>query len=480
MYQYRVAAFSGSWSDYLSIEVTACESQKPQAPSGLKAVAQPGINVISWNAVDSASKYLVQRRIYDGSKWKSWGTVSSECTGITYEDASISAGAVYQYRVCAYNGEWSDFTKVEVTASAVPAAPQNLSASAEPGKNVITWNAVKGATEYLIQRRYYDGSKWRSWGTVSSNYTGTTYEDKGISAGVTYQYRVYAFNGEWSTYTLCDVTASLIPPAPENVTVKAEPGKNVVTWNTVKGATQYLIQRRYYDGSKWKSWGTIASAYTATSYEDKGISAGVTYQYRVYAYNGEWSGFTRVEVTSSNIPTAPENMVAKAEPGKNIISWSAVKGATEYLIQRRYYDGSKWRSWGTVSSTYTGTTYEDANISAGATYQYRVYAYNGKWSTYTRVEIVSSGVPATPENISAIAEQGKIVIKWNNVSSATQYLLQKRSYNETKWNGWSTVSSTLTGTSYEDMRVSDGVTYQYRVYAYNGEWSGYVACVIEK
>ncbi len=435
---------------------------------------KPGANVISWTPVFGASKYMIQRRYYDGSKWKSWGTVSSSYTGTTYEDTNISSGVAYQYRICAYNGEWSDFTKVEITASTVPVAPQNLIASAEPGKNAVTWTAVKGATKYLIQRRYYDGSKWKSWGTVSTANTGTTYEDTGISAGVKYQYRVYAYNGEWSAYSLCEVTASLIPAAPEKLTAKAEPGKNVITWTAVKGATKYLIQRRYYDGSKWKSWGTVSSTYTGTTYEDKGISAGVKYQYRVYAYNGEWSAYTLCEVTASLIPAAPENLTTKAEPGKNTLTWTAVKGATKYLIQRRYYDGSKWKSWGTLSSAYTGTTYEDTGVAADVTYQYRVYAYNGEWSAFTRGEVVSSTTPPAPASITAASEQGKVVINWSSVSGATQYLLQKRSYNGTKWNGWSTVSSTLTGTSYEDSRVTEGVTYQYRVYAYNGEWSSAV------
>jgi hypothetical protein len=475
-YQYRVYAYNGEWSDFVRTEVTSYKPEKPQAPANITATSEAGKVTVSWDTVHGATKYLLQRRYYDGSKWTGWGTISSTLTTNSYTDAKVTAGLTYQYRVYAYNGEWSDFTRTEIVISNVPLPPETVTATAVAGKITVNWSVVTGATKYLLQRRYNDGSGWKGWGTISSTMTGTSYEDTKAVAGYTYQYRVYSYNGEWSTFTRVEVVAVSTPQAPETVTATATAGKITVNWSAVNGATKYLLQRRYNDGNGWKGWSTISSTMTGTSYEDTKAVAGYTYQYRVYTYNGEWSAtYTRAEVVAVSTPQAPETVTATATAGKITVNWSAVNGATKYLFQRRYNDGNGWKGWSTISSTMTGTVYEDTKAVAGYTYQYRVYAYNGEWSnTYTRVEVVAVSAPQAPATLNAEAEAGKNVISWSAVPGATQYLLQKRYYNGTKWTGWSTVSSTLTGTEYEDSRVSSGVLYQYRAYAYNGEWSDYV------
>jgi hypothetical protein len=125
-----------------------------------------------------------------------------------------------------------------------------------------------------------------------------------------------------------------VPDAPASVTATSDSGKVYIEWSPVNKATKYLLQKRYYDGSAWKSWNTVSSVLTDTRYEDSNVTNGVTYQYRVYAYSGEWSTFTRVEIVASNVPLPPETMTAGSDSGKVDVSWSAVEGATKYLIRR--------------------------------------------------------------------------------------------------------------------------------------------------
>jgi hypothetical protein len=479
-YQYRVYSYNGEWSStFTRVEVVA--SNIPLPPGNMTAESDSGKVNVSWSTVEGATKYLLQRRYNDGNGWKSWGTISSGYTETSYEDNRVTAGYTYQYRVYSYNGEWSaTFTRAEVVASNIPLPPANMTAESSAGKVNVSWSAVAGATKYLLQRRYNDGTGWKSWTTISSSMTGTSYEDSRVTAGYTYQYRVYAYNGEWSTFTRVEVVATSVPLPPENMSAESSAGKIDVNWSAVTGATKYLLQRRYNDGTSWKGWATISSEYTGTSYEDSRVTAGYTYQYRVYSYNGEWSTtFIRAEVVATSVPLPPENLTAESSAGKIDVNWSTVAGATKYLLQRRYNDGTGWKGWATISSEYTGTSYEDSRVTAGYTYQYRVYAYNGKWSTFIRVEVVASSAPLPPSNMTAEYSAGKVNVSWSAVTGATQYLLQRRYNDGNGWKGWATISSEYTGTSYEDSRVTAGYTYQYRVYAYNGEWSTFTRVEVE-
>ena len=64
----------------------------------------------------------------------------------------------------------------------------------------MTWGAVNGATKYLLERRVYKDGAWSSWATLSTKLTGTSYTDTNVTAGRKYQYRVYAYNGNWGDY----------------------------------------------------------------------------------------------------------------------------------------------------------------------------------------------------------------------------------------------------------------------------------------
>jgi hypothetical protein len=72
---------------------------------------------------------------------------------------------------------------------------------------------------------------------------------------------------------------------------------------------------------------------------------------------------------ASGPPSAIESVIAKAEPGKNVVTWSVSKGAAAYIIQRRIKGDTVWK---TLKSNVTDLWYEDTTGEAGVIYQYRV------------------------------------------------------------------------------------------------------------
>ena len=263
-------------------------------------------------------------------------------------------------------------------------------------------------------------------------------------------------NNVWSAYSASVSATPTASTTPQNVKAVAGDGKITITWSAVSGATKYRVQR--LNGT---SWSTVNYP-TSTSYTDTGLTNGTTYKYRVLAYvNNAWSTASSVVSATPTASTIPQNVKATAGDGKITISWSAVSGATKYRVQR--LNGT---SWSTVNYP-TSTSYTDTGLTNGTTYKYRVLAYvNNAWSTASSVVSATPTASTIPQNVKAVAGDGKITISWSAVSGATKYRVQR--LNDTTW---STVNYP-TATSYVDTAVTAGTTYKYRVLAYvNGTWS---------
>lgn len=75
------------------------------------------------------------------------------------------------------------------------------------------------------------------------------------------------------------------------------------------------------------------------------------------------------------------------------VSWNAVTGAETYVVQRAA--ASDPTNFTTVSDTVTGTQYDDAGLTAGVTYSYRVgAAADGETSAFTTAVPITTGVAA--------------------------------------------------------------------------------------
>jgi hypothetical protein len=75
-------------------------------------------------------------------------------------------------------------------------------------------------------------------------------------------------------------------------------------------------------------------------------------------------------------PPAPTGLAAElsADSTSIEVSWTAVTGATAYVLERA--EGSPPGTYTELADTITGTTYSDAAITAGTTYSYRIAAVN--------------------------------------------------------------------------------------------------------
>lgn len=179
---------------------------------------------------------------------------------------------------------------------APPAAPSGLSAMGGNAQVSLTWNASSGADTYNVYRATVSGGPYSP---LVSGLTQTAHLDTTVTNGTTYFYVVSALNegGESGRSAQASATplAPSVPAAPTGVS--AVPGKKRVTlsWNASPGATSYRVKRSTTSGGPY----TVVATTSATSYNNTGLSSGVTYYYVISAVNGVGEGANSTQVSAT-------------------------------------------------------------------------------------------------------------------------------------------------------------------------------------
>ncbi len=175
------------------------------APSnlGVKAISQSQIN-LSWTDNSSNEDGFKIERSPDGTSM--WIQIDTIGTGagvggvISYYDTGRSCGMTYYYRVRTYNagGDSGYSNTANATIACVPsapAAPSNLGVKAVSQSQINLWWVDNSGNEdgFKIERSSTGTSDdWSPLPKVGANVT--SYSNTGLNWGMTYHYRVRAYN----------------------------------------------------------------------------------------------------------------------------------------------------------------------------------------------------------------------------------------------------------------------------------------------
>ena len=362
-YYYKVKAVdsSGTTTDYSAIKSIKCT---PAAPS-LRISRVNGKPKLSWDAVNSATKYWIYRST-DGKNFKYYDST----TKTSYTNSGAASGTKYYYKVKAVkvvngNNVASAYSYAK-SLVCTPATP-NVSITSANGKPKLSWNAVNGATKYWIYRST-DGENFKYYDST----TKTTYTNISTTVGTRYYYKVKAVvvdNGT-SYASAFSIAKSLVcTPATPNVSITSANGKPKLSWNAVNGATKYWIYRST-DGENFKYYDST----TKTTYTNNSTTVGTRYYYKVKAVvvdNGTSYASAFSSAKSMVVRTAAPTLKTSAPEGTPSLSWNAVNGADKYWVYRST-DGVNFKYYDTT----TKTTYTNKSVTAGTTYYYKVKAVN--------------------------------------------------------------------------------------------------------
>lgn len=146
-----------------------------------------------------------------------------------------------------------------------------------------------------------------------------------------------------------DVKAA--PAAPTDVTqTDASTTSFDISWTQIVDAYKYGIQ---YSLDK-STWSAETTTYSTSKYIS-GLTAGQTYYVRIRSYSssdsssyGSWSTIFQVDTAPNNITSLVQT---NATNSSVTYTWSAVSGATGYMLYKALPSDSTWTTIGTTTST---------------------------------------------------------------------------------------------------------------------------------
>lgn len=176
-------------------------------------------------------------------------------------------------------------------------------------------------------------------------------------------------------------------------------------------------------------------------------------------YSRALSASEIVTLVNAAAPAQPASLTVTASAPKNIrLTWNASTGAASYNVKRSAASGSGYT---TIATGVTATSFTDTTLTTGGPYYYIVTAVSGLFESAPSNEVNALLAPAAVTYPIATSWNKRVDVSWTGASSATSYVVKRTTGADT------TTVATVTGLTYSDTSVVNGVSYSYIVYAVN-------------
>jgi titin len=403
---------------------------------------------------------------------------------VNYSNTGLATGTNYSYRVRGYNlGGDSSYSNTATANTSTPplAAPLNLAATTISTTEIdLTWTDNSGNEDgFKIER--CQGSGCTNFAEIDQVSAGVvSYSNTGLTSGATYIYRVRAFNaGGNSAYsnTSSATTSVTAPAAPLNLSASTLSSTRIdLTWtDNSNNEDGFKIERCQGSGcTNFTQIDQVAAG--IISYSNTGLTSGMTYTYRLRAFNGGGDSSysnTASATTSTPPPAAPLNLAATAVSSTGIdLTWTDNSSNEDgFKIER--CQGSGCTNFAQIDQVGSGiVNYSNTGLATGTNYSYRVRAYNvGGDSSYSNSASATTSAPppappAAPLNLVATTVSStRIDLTWTDNSSNEDGFQIERSTDGSTFTQIATVGANVT--TYSNTGITCTVFYYYRVRAYN-------------
>ena len=183
-------------------------------------------------------------------------------------------------------GEKEEYESWEKKGNTPLSSPSDLTAKAEGAQVNLDWTTVSGANSYTL---YWDISTGISSSSSSiASINSGNYTHTGLDSGTNYYYKVAGVSASGTGLLSSEVSAATPLPAPDNLSASGANNTVTLTWNSVSGATSYIL---YWDNvSGIDSSDTAISSITNDNYTHSNMDNGSTYYYKVAAVNSSGTG----------------------------------------------------------------------------------------------------------------------------------------------------------------------------------------------
>ena len=352
-------------TNYLSIYpvtgdvvITAVASLHDEAPDPVASVAatlQSDKIVVSWEASAGATHYALERQVNGGA----WTTVDGNISVTSYEDADVTGGSSYSYRVSACNTSGSS-TATQSNTVNIKALEAISAVYNGAGHTVYAGDSLDTLKPYLTVTASYNDS-------TTATVSGYTLSGDLASAGT--KTVTVSYGGKTTTFS---VTVESVPSTLDSISVALNLGSHVVkegdSLDTLKA---YLTVTAHYSDSTTATVSDYTLSGDLTTTGTKTVT--VSYQSKtddvtVHVYNTLTvdkvtlpSGYTQVERISSSGSGQYINLGVQR---------SAVDHVAYGVRPKSPINPST--NWEVLASKYTSWPYFRCGKSGGMTFQGRI------------------------------------------------------------------------------------------------------------
>ena len=246
----------------------------------------------------------------------------------------------------------------------------------------LNWNAVSGITYYQVQYKKNTSSFWN----IIDSLTGTSLNLGGLTPNTLYDWKVktecsgFSPNQQFTTLSSggnCGLVTGLTI---SNITTNSA----IATWNTVSGASNYILQYRDISQISWQEINGISTS----TFTINGLTPNKTYAVRVRPNcNPNFSNevqFTTIDDGNGGPCDPPKNWQLVSY-GSNWVrfNWTPNTGINQYYIAFKTSSMSQWFELGPINWTNVLIT----GLQPNTTYNFKLRT---QCSAYTSVITVTT------------------------------------------------------------------------------------------
>ena len=466
-YSYRLYAYAGK---HLSNPIE--EKISPEFPSiGNFTIEQlaPSVLKIQWqnNTVGEDGFYL-KKKVDDGD----WFSIDTLVTGTTtYVDSSAIPNHENAYEITIYYDKY--YCTCESIASntefKAPSSFDVVKLSLESLK--LSWNDnATGEDGYIIDRKE-NGGEWQI-GYVSLDENSEEFIDTDIITNYSYNYRVYAVYGEYTTDKINDYIEVNFD-APQNMQFDQKNLSEIeITWDADDQGEEGF---RLYREDEFGQWQLICETENE-NFTDTSPNYGEN-NYKLYAYYNDQKSDS-LEQSFTNILDKPTEFTSEILSGTSVkLEWQNNCEFEHSISLERKTEGNDYQQIALLSSDID--EYTDTTIDSTITYEYAIRAYvDPHYSEYSDIETVLVVKPLPFETVDVLG--GDFIYGQNNSTQNVpyDYVISKyevtnaefASYLQAAYNdGLLSVTSTEVSGNYSgDIQYSEG---EYLFYDLDDDYS---------
>ncbi|MBP3270897.1 MAG: hypothetical protein J6M17_01555 [Ruminococcus sp.] len=466
MWQYSSLGYVDGIPTNVDVNVDYRE-REAMVPVDLNAKVTGNTAQLSWTDQGNSDKYEVYK--VNGSNYALFSTVNSPSCSIPVTDQVVKYAVRSVKKMTNGRISYSDYSEpISLSNKMIT----GFKATADTRRITLKWDALSGASGYVVYRSENGGSYRALKEVTTASYTDSTAE-----AAVKYSYKVAPYFGTGNSKAVgADTLAAhtlLKPKKISGVYIKtaSSPASEIkIKFSHVTKASGYQVAT--YDSSA-RRYDIVATVPANSFYytldtlpanTKRSIAVRAYYEAGGLRSDGDWSK----TVDGYTSPKAPVISKITATPTYSKVEWAASSGASSYTVYKK--SGSTYVK---VAQT-TGTSYT-VNDNSASTRTYAVKASSVKGSkTYTSGYSTAVSINGkTPEKVvitSASASGSNAKLTWNAVPGVTGYRVYMRDPATGTYKGVKTVNARYTSCTV----AGSGSSSTYRVKAFRRETAGTV------